>query len=120
MRTITGTLTPELNGVMGNRPVAKAEAIPASSFTQLMDHVARLSYLNKDHLMFYRGQGFDYTNKAGATTLYPSIYRGDRLFRGELEIRFNILQSASNRLCDSLEKEHIEGYKDVELSATRR
>jgi len=97
----------------GHHPVAKAEAIHVSSFIQLLDHVARLSYLNKDHLLFFRGQSFDYTNKAGASTLYPSIYRGDRLTRGELEIRFNILQSASSRLCDALEREKIEGYKDV-------
>jgi hypothetical protein len=113
MRTITGTLTPELNSILGNQPVAKTKAIQVSSFIQLMDYVARLSYLNKDYLLFFRGQGFDYTNKAGASTLYPSIYRGDRLSGEELEIRFNILQSASRRLCDALEKEMLPGYKDV-------
>ena len=113
MRTITGTLTPKLNRMLKKQLVAKANAVPVSSFRQLMDYVARLSYLNKDNLLFFRGQGFDYTNKAGASTLYPSIYSGERVSRDELDIRFNILKSASRRLSDSLKTEKIEGFKDV-------
>lgn len=113
MRPITGTPTQELKVFLGNQEVAKAEAFPVSSFRKLMDHVARLSYLNKDYLLFFRGQDTDYTNKAGASTLYPSIYRGDRLPREELEARFDLLLSASRRLSDALQKEKLEGYLDV-------
>lgn len=113
MRSITGTLTKELNDKLTNPQIAKAEAFEVSSFRKLMDHVARLSYLNKDYLLFFRGQGTDYTNKAGATTLYPSIYRGDRLSRDELDIRFDLLLSSSRRLNDALQEEKLEGYQDV-------
>jgi uncharacterized protein YutE (UPF0331/DUF86 family) len=84
-----------------------------STFRELMGHVARLSYLNKDYLLFFRGQGRDYKNKAGASTIYPSIYRGDRLSKNEIRLRFDILSSASRRLCDAFEKLQIEGYQDV-------
>lgn len=78
-----------------------------------MDYVARLSYLNKDYLLFFRGQNTDYTNKAGASTLYPSIYRGERLSREELAVRFDLLLGASRRLSDALQKEKLEGFQDV-------
>jgi len=113
MRSITGTLTPELIDKLTNPQVAKAEAFSVASYRKLMDHIARLSYLNKDYLLFFRGQGTDYTNKAGATTLYPSIYRGDRLSREELELRFDLLLGASRRLSDTLQNEKLEGYQDV-------
>jgi len=113
MRSITGTLTKELNNKLTNPQVAKAEAFSVSSYSKLMDRIARLSYLNKDYLLFFRGQGTDYTNKAGASTLYPSIYRGDRLSREELELRFDLLLGASRRLSDIMQKEKPEGYQDV-------
>jgi hypothetical protein len=78
-----------------------------------MDHIARLSYLNKDYVLFFRGQGTDYTNKAGASTLYPAIYRGERISREELEIRFELLAGASRRLSEALQKEKLDGFQDV-------
>jgi hypothetical protein len=59
--------------------VAQAEAYYVRTFRQLAEIVARLSYLNKDYLLFFRGQGRDYQNKAGSSTVYPSIYRFERL-----------------------------------------
>lgn len=113
MREIKGTPTQELKDFLGNQEVSKADAFPVSSFSKLMDHIARLSYLNKDYLLFFRGQGTDHTNKAGATTLYPSIYRGERLSREELNLRFELLLGASHRLIDALQEEKLEGYQDV-------
>lgn len=113
MRSITPTLTKELNDRLTSPQVPKAEAFHVSSYRKLMGHVARLSYLNKDYLLFYRGQGSDFTNKAGATTLYPSIYRGDRLSREELDTRFELLARCSRRLREALQKEKPEGYLDV-------
>jgi hypothetical protein len=91
-----------------NPQVAKAETFHVSSYRKLMNHVARLSYLNKDYLLFYRGQGTDFTNKAGVTTLYPSIYRGDRLSREGLDTRFELLARCSHRICEALQKEKPE------------
>ncbi len=78
-----------------------------------MDQVAKLAYLNKDHLIFYRGQGKDHENKVGASSFYPSIYRGGLVKQAEINLRFDILTSASRRLCDVLQSEDIPGYADV-------
>lgn len=113
MRLIKGHLTQELDSVIGNQSVSKAKAFPVSNFRSLMQHVAKLAFLNKDYLLFFRGQSRDFKNKAGASTFYPSIYRGDRVSKSELELRFEILKSISKRLCIALEENSIEGYRDV-------
>lgn len=113
MRSITGNLTRELNDFIKDQPVAKSDALPVSNFRELMEHVARLAYLNKDHLLFFRGQDRDYRNKAGASTFYPWIYRGDRVSRTELDLRFDILSSAARRLCVALKEGKLEGHHDV-------
>jgi len=113
MRPITGTLTKELNDILTHKEAAKADAFVVTSYSKLMDYISRLSYLNKDYLLFFRGQGADYTNKAGASSIYPSIYRGDRLSRDELDIRFEVLTGSSRRLVDVMQKEKPEGYLDV-------
>lgn len=113
MRTIKGQLSPDLSNFVVEQAIAKSEAFSVSSFQILMEHVARLAYLNKDYLLFYRGQDRDYRNKAGASTFYPSIYRGDRVSKTEIELRFDILSSAARRLCDSLQGAGLEGYQDV-------
>jgi hypothetical protein len=95
MRNITGDLTRGLAALVGTQPIAKAEAIPVPTYRGLMELVAQLSYLNKDHLLFFRGQSTDYKNKAGASSFYPSIYRGERLSRTELDVRFDVLTSAA-------------------------
>jgi hypothetical protein len=78
-----------------------------------MQHVARLSYANKDYLLFFRGQATDHKNKANASTFYPSIYRGERLSQSELSVRFDILEGACKRLAESFDREKVEGSSDV-------
>lgn len=113
MRRIKGTLTREIKQHIGKNPVAVADAYPVSDYRELVHQVAKLSYFNKDHLLFYRGQGHDYRNKAGASTFYPGIYRGGAVSKQELDIRFNILASAANQMCDHLRRRNRGAYKDV-------
>jgi len=113
MRTIVGQLTPQLTAHVGSQAVAKASPLPVRTFRELMQHVARLSYANKDYLLFFRGQANDHKNKAGASSFYPTIYRGDRLYRPELDIRFDILEGACKRLSESFQRQKIEGASDV-------
>ena len=77
-----------------------------------MEQIAQLAYANKDHLLFFRGQARDFTNKAGASSFYPSIYRGERLSRQELEIRFDMLNSCARRLVDVFQGEGIAGAQE--------
>ena len=79
MRNIEPALTKDIIRHIGSKPVGKAMPYPIKTYRQLVEQVAHLSYLNKDHLLFFRGQTQDYLNKAGASTFYPSIYREDNL-----------------------------------------
>lgn len=113
MRRITGSLTPRLAQWVGSRDPAGAEALSVCSFRELVEEVAQLSYLNKDHLLFYRGQARDYRNKAGASTVYPTIYRGERVPKEQLELSFDVLTSAGSHLCDAFQEEGIESHRDL-------
>ena len=63
--------------------------------------------------MFFRGQSQDYLNKAGNSTFYPTIYRGDYISRRELRYSFDILEGCSKALAQTFEDKKIDGYKDV-------
>lgn len=107
------TLTVELNKVIDPKNIAGSPAYKVSTFRELVENVAKLSYLNKDYLLFFRGQGNDYKNRAGNSTFYPSIYRGDYLSQSELNYRFEILKTLSKNLIKVFQDEDIEGYKEL-------
>lgn len=113
MRTIKGVLTEEIAKEIGDLLVARAAPVPVESYRDLVRQVARLSYLNKDHLLFFRGQAEDYQNKAGSSTVYPSIYRGERVTREQLELALSVLDTSSARLKELFETEGIDGHADV-------
>ena len=113
MREIRGELTTALADQVGSQGAAKAGAILVPTYRRLMEQIAQLSYVNKDHLLFFRGQSTDYKNKAGASSFYPSIYRGERLSREEVALRFDILESSSRRLVDAFRQERIAGSHEI-------
>lgn len=113
MRSITGKLTKELFSVTNSKSIAKDIPLRINSFAELIEQVAKLSYLNKDHLLFFRGQSNDYKDKAQNSTLYPSIYRGDYLRQRELDYRFNILNNSSKILIQLFRKSKIEGRVEL-------
>ena len=113
MRQITGQITEEIQAFIGDEPLDKADAYPVTTYRRLVFQVAKLAYLNKDYLLFFRGQGVDYRNRAGASTLYPTIYRGDYLFQEEITHRFKILENASEMLRKIFEEEEIQGYTEL-------
>ncbi|WP_165041244.1 hypothetical protein [Dysgonomonas sp. ZJ709] len=116
MRRITPELTAELFNHFGNPQqvrVGAGEACKIATFRELVECIAKLSFKNKDHLLFYRGQNTDYKNKAGVSSFYPTIYRGDYLPQKDLNKRFNTLKTASKTLVELFETQKIEGYKDV-------
>lgn len=113
MQTIKGNLPPDLEKLVGDLHASKAAAVRVPTYRALMEHIARLSYVNKDHLLFFRGQSVDYKNKVGASSFYPSIYRGERVSREELERRFDLLESASSRLVEAFRDNKIQGASDV-------
>jgi len=78
-----------------------------------VEHIARLAYLNKDHLLFFRGQANEYRSKASRATFYPTIYRGEPLSREEMDARFRSLEDASQRLKDLFRRGQIDGHEDI-------
>ena len=79
MQSLKPQLTAELIEHMRGQDVWRALAFKIGNYRALVEHVARLSYLNRYHLAFFRGQDKDFQNKVGGSTLYPAIYRGDNL-----------------------------------------
>jgi hypothetical protein len=69
--------------------------------------------MNRNHLLFFRGQDKDYQSKAGGSTLYPAIYRGDNVPRAELEVRFRQLESAERVLVRLFQERGIDGARDL-------
>ena len=113
MRDITPALTPELQQHVDAKSVDAARAYRVASYRDLVEQVARLAYLNKDHLLFFRGQSRDYKSKAGSSTIYPSIYRGDYLPQREVNYRFDILSEASGQLKQLFTKQRVEGFQEL-------
>ncbi len=84
--------------------VSKHDAFPVATYNELMKIVAELSYLNRDNLLFFRGQTRDHKNKAGATTLYPSLYRKNVISKAKLEYDFTVLKEISALLIGETKK----------------
>lgn len=113
MRSIEGKLPGEMKNNVGSGPIDKSDAFEVSTYRELMSYVAKLAYLNKDYLLFFRGQDNDYKNRAGASTFYPSIYRDDYLASREIHYRFEILTQASKLLVEAFSVKKIEGYTEI-------
>lgn len=113
MRTIDGNLTKELLDKMPSSESVGTYSFKINTYKSLVAQIAKLAYLNKDYLLFFRGQPIDHKNKAGSSTLYPSIYRGDYLTQREINYRFELLNSAGNELATIFKNEGIEGAKEL-------
>jgi hypothetical protein len=103
MREITPQLPENLKRHFRDA-VARSDAYPVATYNDLMRKIAELSYLNRDNLLFFRGQSEDFRNKAGASTLYPSIYRKNVLSKGRLEFEFALLKELSALLIEETRK----------------
>ncbi len=114
MRKIEGIVTEHISKTIGHSTVDVADAVPTNTYRQLVEQVAELSFLNKDQLLFFRGQGQDYRNKAGASTFYPTIYRGEYLQRREAIHRFELLNEACRKLKQLFAAEKIPGHQELE------
>jgi hypothetical protein len=114
MRPIEGgKLTPELEKKLKGKTISESQALLVQSYRKLVEHTAQLSYLNKDHLLFYRGQHEDYLNKVGKSTIYPTIYRGDYVRHEEINYRFDLLYGASKILIEEFKYDNIDGTPEL-------
>jgi hypothetical protein len=113
MRSISPQLPKELVKRLRNKSVQQSDPILVPTYRNLIEITARLAYENKDYQLYFRGQDRDYRNKALSSTIYPSIYRGEVVTQNQIEMRFNILDGLSKRLCEAFKENHIIGYGDV-------
>jgi hypothetical protein len=114
MRPITDKqITEEIRIHIAGEDLEKADPFPVNTYRQLVEQVAKLAYLNKDYLLFFRGQSLDFKNRSGASTFYPSIYRGDYLTERELKERFRILEHAARSIRELFAKNNVEGEDEL-------
>lgn len=82
------------------------------SYERLVREIAKLAYINKDVLLYYRGQNSDHTNRAERSSFYPTIYRG-RITSSEVYERFEKLKGCSEQLKESFERFNKQGKYDL-------
>jgi len=114
MRKIEPTLPDELIQ-KGYEPkkIFSSEPLSINKYSELVEFNAKIAYLNKDYLLFYRGQCQDYISKSGSSSFYPSIYRKEYLNPMELKHLFSRLDKASNELKTIFKENNIEGNREL-------
>lgn len=109
MRRIYGKLTEELKAFIGNEDVSSHEGLFVNTYSELQVQMAKLSCINKNYTLYYRGQHRDYKaidSKSQRSSFYPTIFRG-KLSADEKEIRWNQLEYASKKLVEYLKTKGI-------------
>lgn len=113
MRKIQGRITLEISNHLNGSKMAYAPPYLVKTYRELVEQIAKLSFFNKDHLLFYRGQETDFRNKAGQTTLYPTIYRGIISPKIELRDRIDILKRAQQLLVNKCQAKNVTGIPEI-------
>jgi hypothetical protein len=70
-----GTGAEEVAAITTCTKVRKAIGHKVLSYIDLAKKVAELQFMNREHVLLFRGQRTDYKNKQGNTTLKPSLFR---------------------------------------------
>lgn len=98
---------------IGTKEISEAEGYYISTYRELVEQVANLSYINKDYLLFFRGQTQDYKKvNSRKSTFYPTIYRG-YLPEEELKYSFDKLNIASEKLVKLFKENEIDGINEL-------
>lgn len=96
--------------------VRKSDAIYVASFMDLAKKVAALQFMNREFVLFFRGQSNDWRNRAKNTTLKPTIFRGVNSTKlptkQQLSQRYDLLKQAELRL--------VEQYRTGETPGSKR
>lgn len=98
-----------------HKNIGAGPGIIIATFSDLVKEVAKLSYLNQDNMLFYRGQSVDYQNSTQtSSSLYPSIYR-DRINKkdNDINLRIRTLNKASELLVEEVKKSKLMGKKEI-------
>lgn len=77
--------------------VRASRGILVPSFAELVERVAELSFHNPEHILMYRGQPRDFSERGVRSALLPSIFRND-VSSSDLFARYNQLTHAASTL----------------------
>jgi FRG domain-containing protein len=92
--------------------IRRTGAYSVSNYMDLARKVAELQFLNRDHVLLFRGQRTDHRSRTGATTLKPSLFRpvnGLNPDQMELQRRFSVLNEAERLLTGEFAQQHQPG-----------
>lgn len=106
--------TKDTGGQVTVQAVREYEGKWVKNYLELARMVSELQYRNPDHVLMFRGQGSDYKDRNGRTTLSPSIFRGHSIDRpsGDMPARFDRLQKAEYAL--------VQAYANCEFNRPDR
>lgn len=99
------------------REVRASDALSITSFRELVEAVARITFENPDYSIFYRGQSEDILNTENETTILPSLYRvktGRIIRTSSYEKRIEDLEKAEKLLLEEFERNSLEGKNKVQ------
>jgi hypothetical protein len=95
--------------------VLESDAILIEKYSDLVNEVAELSFLNKNYMLFFRGQDKDHKKiNSEKTSLYPSIYRGrvnDK--EKDLNYKVSLLNRAAGILKEEVRSSNIIGKDEI-------
>lgn len=101
----------------GNQEIRADRGILISSFPEVVEKVAQLSFHNPEQILLFRGQSREWRNSWKNTTIMPSIFR---VFKGtkppssqELEGRYHTLDHAEQLLLEVFSKSHLLGRRRI-------
>jgi hypothetical protein len=86
---------------------------PVGSYFELAQKLAELQFLNRDHVLLFRGQANDYLTSKGNSMMKASIFRheGKKVpSKAVLEKRFETLQIAEKLLVEAYCDAKLKGY----------
>jgi len=92
--------------------VRKGRAHKVETFLELATKVAELQFMNRDHVLLFRGQAVDYRNAQNNTTLKPTLFRPrseGNPSSGVLIHRFQDLKRAEQLLVESYQQKEFIG-----------
>lgn len=99
--------------IVSNTVVRKSPGHDVKSYVDLAQKVAALQFLNREHVLLFRGQDTDYQTSSGLTTMKPTIFRsrvrGTVPRRTALAARFSRLGRAEERLLSRYNDEELLG-----------
>lgn len=96
--------------------IRASEALEVSTFSDLVKHIAYISYHNPEYALFFRAQSKDYRNSEDSSTIFPSIYRipsSKRYSRKIIQNRFSVLKQAEEELLNEFSKNRFLGVSKL-------